>query len=460
MSSVETVHLFVIGAGSGGVRAARLASMAGAKVVVAESFRVGGTCVIRGCVPKKLYVYGAEFAQAFRLARGYGWAVPEPAHDWARMREAVASEVDRLSAIYTRNLRNAGVEIVESFASLLGEGKVGLADGRVFRAGRILVATGGGPWRPSDVPGQELGITSDDVFHLPSRPERLVVAGGGYSAIEFAHIFAALGTQVTLVYRGETVLNGFDDDVRVEVHENLKRAGVRVITHTVIERVEQTAGGLAVHLVNGEHVEADQLLWAVGRRAATAGLGLETAGVALDARGNVTVDAHSRTSAPGIFAVGDVTGRMPLTPVAIREAQAFVDTEYRGRPSAFTYDDIPTAVFAQPAVGVVGLSEAEARRRHGAIDIYKTRFRPMKHVLPNDETRMLMKLVVCAQTQRVVGCHIVGPDAPEIIQAVAIAVKAGLTKAQFDDTCALHPSVAEELVTLREKWVAPNLASA
>lgn len=446
--------LFVIGAGSGGVRAARVAASHGARVAIAEEYRVGGTCVIRGCVPKKLFVYASEFAHEMHaIAPGFGWTLQGARFDWATLRDNVAAEVDRLSGIYARNLRNANVEQILQRATLAGNGVVRLADGETVSAERILIATGATPWLPDDVQGVEHCITSNEIFALRQLPRRILIAGGGYIAVEFAFILKGLGVDVTLLYRGDTVLRGFDDDVRVQVHGELKRKGVRVITQSVFERIETSDGGLLARLTGGREVEADQIMLAVGRVAHTDGLGCEEAGVQRGANKAVVVDDFSRTTAPGVWAVGDVTDRLNLTPVAIREGQCFALTEFAGTPVAFDHADVATAVFTQPPVGTVGLSEADARARFGEVDIYKTTFRPMRYVMPNDETRMLIKLVVRASDQVVVGCHIVGPDAGEIIQAVGIAVKAKLTKAQFDATCAVHPTVAEELVTLKDKWV-------
>ena len=445
--------LFTIGAGSGGVRASRLAALAGAKTAIAEEYRVGGTCVIRGCVPKKFMVYASEYGRMFRAAEGYGWSANNVRYDHERFSAAMHAEVDRLSAIYMRNLRNAGVEVFEERAEIVDPHTIILKkSGRKITAKRILIATGGTPWRPDDLAGVEHTITSDDVFHLERLPERILIAGGGYIAVEFAGVFAGLGVETTLVYRGETVLRGFDDDVRTHVHEELKRKGVRVITQTVFERIDKTAEGLCAHLTNGQKVEADVVMMAVGRQPYTQGLGLENAGVALGKHGAIVVDDYSRTNVPSIWAVGDVTDRMALTPVAIREGQAFAETEFHDRPTTFDHAMIATAVFSPPPVGTVGFSEADARKAFGRIDIYKTRFRPMKDMLTGDEERVMMKLVVRAEDDVVVGCHIVGPEAAEMIQMVGIAVKMGVTKADFDRTCAVHPTIAEEIVTLREKW--------
>tara|TARA_R110000868_G_scaffold57591_10_gene177920 strand:- start:15820 stop:17211 length:1392 start_codon:yes stop_codon:yes gene_type:complete len=452
--------LFVIGAGSGGVRAARMARKHGAgRVAIAEEYRVGGTCVIRGCVPKKFLVYASEFSKHFKLAESYGWTVGEVSFDWTRLIEAKDGEIDRLSGIYSRNLANSGVEVIEDRAVFEDAHTLRLVNsGKTVTADKILIATGGTPFIPTDIEGHELGITSNEAFHLESLPKQIVIAGGGYIACEFAQIFAGMGAQVCQVYRGDTVLRGFDDDVRSHVHEELVRSGVRVITHAVFTKITDLGDGRKrVDLSNGSHVDADVVMYAIGRDPHVEGLGLETAGVELDERGAVKVDEYSQTTTSNIYAVGDVTNRVNLTPVAIREGAAFAATVFGNHPTAYDHDDIASAVFTQPPVGSVGLSEAEARKRFAQVDIYKTSFRPMKISLTNDASRMLMKLVVDGETDRVLGVHIVGPDAPEMIQLAGIAVKAQLTKAQYDAACAVHPTSAEELVTMSEKWTPPEL---
>ena len=454
--------LFTIGAGSGGVRASRLSALRGARVACAEEHRPGGTCVIRGCVPKKFMVYASNFSKQFKLARDYGWSIGQPDFDWPVFRDAMNAEVDRLSGIYTKNLANSGVELIQDRAVVEGPHTIRLVgQNRVVTARYILVATGGIPWRPDDLEGVDLTLTSNDLFHLDTLPKHIVIAGGGYIACEFAQVFAHLGVDTCLVYRGDAVLRGFDDDVRAFVHDGLKASGVRVITHTVFEKIEEIEdAGRRVHLTNGVKLEADAVVMAVGRRPNTKGLGLETVGVELAANGAVRVDEYSRSTTAHVYAVGDVTDRVNLTPVAIREGAAFVETVFGETATAYDHDDIASAVFTQPPVGTVGLSEAEARKRYGAVDIYKSMFWPMKYMISEHRDRMLMKLVVRPDDQRVLGVHLVGDDAPEIIQAIGIAVKAGLTKAQFDATCAVHPTVAEELVTLREKWTPPELGAA
>lgn len=447
--------LFTIGAGSGGVRASRLAANYGAKVGVAEEYRVGGTCVIRGCVPKKFLVYASEYGHGFKDAEGYGWSAENIQFNWTRLIENKDAEIDRLNGIYIRNLKNAGAEIIQSRATVKDEHTVYLeGEDRTVTAEKILIATGGAPWTDEKVPGHDLGVTSNEAFHLEKLPRHVVVAGGGYIALEFACIFKGLGCDVCVVYRGEDVLRYFDADVSIQVHSELKRQGIRVITQAVFEKIEPLSGEeKRVHLNNGTHIDTDMVFWAVGRRPATQGLGLENAGVEMQKNGAVKVDEYSQSSCPSIYAVGDVTDRVNLTPVAIREGAAFAETCYNKNPTKMDYRDIPKAVFTQPPVGSVGYAEHEARQEFKNIDIYKTNFRAMKNMLTGSEERVLMKLVVDGDTDRVLGCHIVGEDAPEIIQAVAIAIKAGCTKAQFDDTVALHPTVAEELVTMREKYV-------
>lgn len=446
--------LFTIGAGSGGVRASRLASSYGARVGVAEEYRVGGTCVIRGCVPKKFFVYASEYGHAFNDAKGYGWSADNISFDWQTLIENKDAEIDRLNGIYIRNLKNAGADIIQSRAVVKDEHTVHLeAEGRDVTAEKILIATGGAPWVDETVPGHELGITSNEVFHLEKLPKHVVVAGGGYIAIEFACIFKGLGCDVCLVYRGEDILRYFDTDVSVQVHAELKRQGIRVVTQSVFEKIEKLDDdNKRIHLSNGTHVDTDLIFWAVGRKPATNGLGLENAGVELNKNGAVKVDEYSKSSVDSIYAVGDVTDRVNLTPVAIREGAAFAETTYNNNPQKMDYTFIPKAVFSQPPVGSVGYAEHEARREFKNIDIYKTNFRAMKNMLTGSEERVLMKLVVDGDTDRVLGCHIVGADAGEMIQCVAIAVKAGCTKKQFDETVALHPTIAEELVTMKEKF--------
>ncbi len=447
--------LFVIGAGSGGVRAARLAAMTGARVAVAEEHRVGGTCVIRGCVPKKFMVFASAFARDFEMARGFGWDVPEPTFDWTRFRNAKDIEIARLSGVYVSNLTKAGADLFHGRATFKDPHTLEITgqDGpKTITAAKILIATGGRPRIPDDVPGVQLGITSEGAFHLDELPKRMVIVGGGYIAVEFACIFHGLGVEVTLAYRGSNLLRGFDEDVRSHLAEEFSKRGVKVALACEHERIEKREDGILVsHVTDSMVIESEVVMFAVGREPHVKGLGLDKAGVKLNDKGAVAVDEYSRTNVEHIWAVGDVTDRMNLTPVAIREAQAFAETVFYDRPTRFDYDAIPTAVFSQPPIGVVGLTEAQARHQYGKVDVYMTRFRPMKYAFAGGDDRILMKLIVDPKSDKVLGCHIVGDDGPETIQLAAIAVKAGLTKAQWDATCALHPTVSEELVTMREK---------
>ncbi|MCR5876064.1 glutathione-disulfide reductase [Phenylobacterium sp. J426] len=451
--------LFVIGAGSGGVRAARVAALSGARVLVAEEHRVGGTCVIRGCVPKKFMVYASEFAHHFKVAKGYGWTVEGASFDWPEFLREKDKEIARLSGIYVRNLQNAGAELVHGKARLIDRHTVEVENRGRVTAGKILIATGGTPWMPTELPGIEHAITSNEAFHIDELPKRIVIAGGGYIAVEFAGIFAGLGVDTTLVHRGPNILRGFDDDVRAHVAEEMEKRGIKVLLGAQHTAIEKTATGLLSKLSNGiSPCESDVVLFALGRVPYVQGLGLETAGVELDERGAVKVDDYSRTSVDNIWAVGDVTDRINLTPVAIREGHAFADTEFNKRPTRFDHELVASAVFSQPPIGSVGLSEADARHQYGGkVDIYLSRFRPMKYVFVGSDERCLIKLVVEQGTEKILGCHVVGPDAPEIIQMAAIALKMGVTKPQWDSTCAVHPTLAEELVTMREKYTPPAL---
>jgi glutathione reductase (NADPH) len=452
--------LFVVGAGSGGVRAGRLAAMAGKKVLVAEEHRVGGTCVIRGCVPKKFMVYASEFAHHFKTAKGYGWTVEGTCFDWPEFLKHKDAEIARLSGIYVRNLQNAGAELVHGRARLVDAHTVEVEGHGTGTAEKILVATGGRPWMPTELPGVEHAITSNEAFHLPELPKRIVIAGGGYIAVEFAGIFAGLGVETTLVHRGPNVLRGFDDDIRAHIAEEMERRGIKVLLGTQHTAIEKSDGGYVNRFTDGHFCESDVVMFAVGRVPYTAGLGLEQAGVKLAENGAVVVDKFSKTNVDNIWAVGDVTDRINLTPVAIREGQSFAETEFYGRPTSFDHEMVASAVFSQPPIGSVGLSEADARKQYGKVDIYLARFRPMKYAFMHGEEKVLVKLVVEAATERVVGCHVVGPDAPEMIQMAAIAMKMGVTKPQWDSTCAVHPTLAEELVTLREKYVPQGLGQA
>jgi glutathione reductase (NADPH) len=452
--------LFVIGAGSGGVRAARLAAVSGARVAVAEEHRVGGTCVIRGCVPKKFMVYAAEFAHHFKIAGGYGWTVGESSFDWPAFIAEKDKEIARLSGIYVRNLQNAGAELVHGKARLVDRHTVEVAGHGMVTADKILIATGGRPWMPQDLPGAEHAISSNEAFHLKELPKRIVIAGGGYIAIEFAGIFNGLGVETTLIHRGPNVLRGFDDDVRAHIAEEMEKRGITVVLGTQHTKIEKTDAGYVSHFSDGHHCESDVVMFALGREPYTDGLGLKEAGVKLGENGAVVVDTYSRTNVENIWAVGDVTDRINLTPVAIREGQAFAETEFYDRATSFDHEMVALAVFSQPPIGSVGLSEAEARHQYGKVDIYLSRFRPMKYAFTGGDERCLVKLVVDAASEKILGCHVVGPDAPEMIQMAAIAMKMGVTKPQWDSTCAVHPTLAEELVTLREKHVPQGLGAA
>jgi glutathione reductase (NADPH) len=440
--------LFVIGGGSGGVRAARVAAAHGARVALAEEHKVGGTCVIRGCVPKKLLVYGAHFAEDLADARRFGWDVPQCAFDWPTLRDNVLAEVERLNQAYTTTLNSNNVEIVLERATVAGPHAVRLAGGREVSARIILIATGAWPVVP-DVPGAEHGITSNEVFHLENLPRRVLIAGGGYIANEFAGIFHQLGSDVTLVNRTDVILRGYDESVRDRLLQISMTKGIRFQFNSRFERIEKSGDGLRVSFDSCEPLEVDLVLFATGRAPHTKGLGLEDAGVTLDAKGAVVVDEDSRSSVDSIYAVGDVTNRVQLTPVAIREGQAFADTVFGNKPWRVDYHCIPSAVFSHPPLAGVGLTESQARQKYGAVRVYSSDFRPMKSVLANRGERALYKMVCEAETDRILGLHMIGPDAPEILQAAAVAVKAGLDKKAFDDTVALHPSMAEELVLLR-----------
>lgn len=442
--------LFVIGAGSGGVRAARLAAQAGFKVACAEESKPGGTCVVRGCVPKKFFVYASEYGQAMNDAKGYGWSFGgAPHHDWDTLRDNVQKEVNRLSGIYTGILEKNGVEFFPDRAVLKDAHTIHLVnEGRTVSAEKILIAVGGHPIKDLSIPGGDLGIVSDDAFLLDRLPKRAVVAGGGYIAVEFAYIMAGLGVDVTLVYRGPQVLRAFDNDLARYVEGNFERAGITYINNTIFTKIEEAGEGRRVHLANGDILDTDLVFWAIGRRPNTDGVGLEQAGVELDSFGAVIVDEDSKSSADNIFAVGDVTNRVNLTPVAIREAAAFVETQFKDNPRRMDFNFIPKAVFAQPPVASVGFTAREARAAGFPVDVYKADFRAMRNVLANNPERCIMKLVVCKRTDKVLGCHIAGTEAGEMVQVAAIAVKAGVTKTEFDATCALHPTVAEELVTM------------
>ena len=449
-ASVNDVDLFVIGAGSGGVRAARIAAGHGARVMIAEEYRIGGTCVIRGCIPKKLLVYASRFAHEFEDAAGFGWTVAPAAFDWPTLIANKDKEIARLETVYRSNLEKAGVEIVKSRAVIEDETTVRLlASGARVRCGHILVATGAAPFAGHPIPGFEHAISSNDAFHLPALPAEIVIQGGGYIAVEFACIFAGLGSRVKLVYRGENILRGFDDDVRSHVRTEMEMRGIEVIVGELVTAIHERDARYTVTLTGGRTINADRVMFAVGRKPNIANLGIEQAGIKTAPLGGIAVDAYSRTSAPNIYAIGDVTNRINLTPVAIREGHAFADTVFGGRPTIVDHTNVPTAVFSDPEVGAVGLNETQARERLARVDVYRSTFRPLKATLSGRHSRMLMKLVVDAATDRVVGVHIVGEGASEMIQFISIAVKMGATKADLDATIAVHPTAAEELVTMR-----------
>lgn len=446
------VDLFVIGAGSGGTRAARIASGHGARVMIAEEDRIGGTCVIRGCVPKKLFVYASRFADEFEDAAGFGWTLPAaPVFDWPTLREAVANEVTRLSGLYRKGLDGAKVEIREERAVVEGPHEVRLqTSGELVRARHILIATGGWPALDPPIPGGELGISSNEVFHLAELPKRMLVVGGGYIALEFASLFARLGVAVTVLHRGDNILRGFDDDLRTRLRDALKEAGIAMRLGCTIERIEALPDGARrAHCAHGEPIDAEVVLVATGRRPNTRGLGLEAAGVKLGPIGEVMVDANSMSSVPSIHAVGDVTNRVNLTPVAIREGHAFADGMFGGKPWTVDHLTVASAVFTTPELGSVGLTEQQAYAAGYELRVFESAFRPMKATISGRQERIYIKLIVDRTSDKVLGVHILGHDAGEIIQAVGIAVTMGATKADFDRTIALHPSAAEELVTMR-----------
>ncbi len=445
------VDLFVIGAGSGGVRAARIAAEHGARVMVAEEYRVGGTCVIRGCVPKKLLVYASRFAYEFEEAAAFGWTIKGAKFDWAALIANKDREIARLEAAYRATLGRNKVGIVESRAVVEDPHTVRiLKSGVRVTVGHILVATGGHPVLPR-IPGIDLAISSNEAFHLKKLPRRIVIVGAGYIGLEFATIFAGLGSHVTLVHRGDEILRGFDDDVRHHVRVEMQERGIQFVLKHEVSAIEKKGRVLCARLSDGAAHEVDQVMFATGRRANTANMGLEAAGVVIDGKGAIAVDENSRTTVPSIYAIGDVTDRLQLTPVAIREGHAFSDSVFGNKPWSLDRTNVATAVFSEPEIGTVGLTETEAREGGREIDIYRTSFRPMKSTMSGRATTVLMKLVVDRASDRVLGVHIVGEAAAEMIQMVAIAVKMGATKAALDATVALHPTAAEELVTLRAK---------
>lgn len=447
MASSRDYDLLVIGAGSGGVRAARVAAGYGAKVAIAEEYRIGGTCVIRGCVPKKLLVYGAHFAEDLEDARRFGWHVEGAKFDWPTLRDNVLAEVARISGLYTQTLQNHKVKMLPERAVVTGAHSVRVGN-REVTADVILIATGARPHVPPS-PGCEHGITSNEAFHLEQLPKRMLIAGGGYIANEFAGVFNELGVKVTLVNRSDRILRGYDDQIRDRLLQISMIKGIQFLFNSPIEKVvKEASGALTVHMPDGP-VECDTIMFATGRVPNTSGLGLESAEVELDEQGAIRVDDESRSTCPSIYAVGDVTNRVQLTPVAIREAQAFADTVFGKKPSKVDYNCIPSAVFSHPPLAGVGLTEGEARNTYGSIKVYTADFRPMKNVLAARNERALYKIVVDAASEKIVGAHMIGPDAPEILQVLAVAVKAGLRKSQLDEVVAIHPTMAEELVLLK-----------
>lgn len=444
--------LFVIGGGSGGVRAARVTAGLGFKVGIAEGSRMGGTCVIRGCVPKKLYVYASRFVEDFELAPSFGWDVGNPKFDWATLVKNKENEITRIEAVYRGGVENAGAQVFPEYAAFEDAHTIRLSSGKTITADKILIATGSHPQRElAGAPGAEFCDVSDDAFDWPELPKKLIVAGGGYIALEFAHIFHAFGVDTTVVVRKPKVLRGFDEDMRDGLQSSMERHGIKILCERNFTGIEKRGDKVIARTDKGESLEADKLLLAWGRTPNTKGLGLERVGIVTGKNGRVEVDAYSRTNIENIYALGDVTERINLTPVAIHEAMCFVKTVFQDTPTKPDHSFVPTAVFTTPEIGVVGMSEESALQHGHAIDVYKSSFRPMKIVMAGLQDRMIMKLIVEQKTDKVLGCHILGHDAAEIIQIVAVALKMGATKAQFDATIALHPSVAEELVTMRTK---------
>jgi len=441
--------LFTIGAGSGGVRASRMAASAGARVGVAEERYLGGTCVNVGCVPKKFFVYASQFSEAFEDAAGYGWNVGDTETDWPRFMESKNNEIQRLNGIYAKLLDNAGSERFEGHAHIIDEHTVAVGDQK-FTTEYILVATGGWPRQPT-IPGAEHAVTSNEVFGFETLPGRVIVVGGGYIGVEFAGIFNGLGVETTLLYYKDLFLRGFDDDVRTVLRDEMVKKGVNLRFQTNLDSIEKQADGLHAHLSDGTTLVADHIVYAIGREPLTADIGLENVGVKLDSRGAIAVDDYSQTSVPNIYAVGDVTNRVNLTPVAIAEGMALVKTLFQNEPTVPDYSNIPSAVFSQPPIGTVGLTEQAAREQHANVDIYRANFRAMKHTISGRDERTMMKLVVDGDSDRVLGVHMIGADAGEIVQGFAVALKAGATKAVFDSTVGIHPTSAEEFVTMREK---------
>lgn len=440
--------LITIGGGSGGVRASRFSAQRyGKKVAIIENLRIGGTCVMRGCVPKKLLVYGAHFAHDFEDAAGYGWSVNGSKHDWPKLMAAKQKELNRLEDVYHRLLREAGVHEITGTGKLIDAHTVDV-NGKIYTAEHILIATGGWPVLP-DVPGIEHAITSNEALDLDDLPKRIVIVGGGYIAVEFAGIFSALGAEVTVIIRGENILRGFDQSMRDALRDEMQKNGINVLSGCQVKSIEKTDAGFSLRLDQVDMLETDLVMYATGRAPNSKGIGLEEAGVKLDKNGAIVVDEHSKTSVDSIYAIGDVTDRIQLTPVALAEGMAFARTVYDGKPTSVSYENVPSAVFSQPPIGTVGLTEEDARKNH-KVAIYQSRFRPMKHTLSGRDEHAVMKLIVDKETDKILGAHMMGADAPEIIQGIGIAVKAGATKADFDATIGIHPTAAEEFVTMRE----------
>ncbi len=465
MASDYDYDLFVIGGGSGGVRAARMAAGTGARVAIAEEYRYGGTCVIRGCVPKKLLSYAAHYHGEFEDAAGFGWTLEGARFSWSKLIANKDAEIDRLENIYLKLLSDSGVTVHRGHARFLDANRVEVGE-TVLSAKTVLIATGGHPVYPPGH-GWQHAISSNEAFHLAALPDHVTVYGGGYIACEFACIFNGLGAKVTQVYRGPQILRGFDEDVREALAAEMVKNGIDLRVETTIDRIDKQVDRidkqdetLSLHLSSGEVLETGLVMAATGRRPNTQNLGLESAGVELTAKGAIKVDAYSRSSQENIYAVGDVTDRIALTPVAIQEAMAFVDTVYRGTPRAMDHAGVPAAVFSHPTVSTVGLSEHEAREKFGEIDVYRSAFRPLKHTLSGRDERAMMKMIVERASQKVIGAHMVGADAPEIIQGIAIAMKAGATKQIFDATVGIHPTAAEEFVTMREPVPEPEKQAA
>ena len=448
MSSYD-YDLFVIGGGSGGVRAARVAASLGKKVAIAEEYRFGGTCVIRGCVPKKLFVYASQYHEHFEDAVGYGWTVGETSFDWKKLIDAKDKEIARLEGLYRKGLDNAKAETFDSRAELVDAHTVRLVKtGQTVTAEKIVIAVGGAPNQHIALPGYDLCISSNEAFDLEALPKSILIAGGGYIAVEFANIFHGLGVETTLIYRGAEILSRFDHDMRRGLHEAMEAKGIRIICHDVIEEVTKGETGLKARTSKGETIDAGVVMLALGRDPNTKGLGLDAAGVKTDQRGAIVVDDYSRTSVPNIYALGDVTDRVQLTPVAIHEAMCFIETEYKNNPTKPDHHLIATAVFSQPEIGTVGLSEEDAGKKFKELEVYRAQFRPMKATLSGRNEKTIMKLIVNAEDRKVVGAHILGHDAGEMAQLLGITLKAGCTKDDFDRTMAVHPTAAEELVTM------------